>query len=51
MIVALVTLKSIAPDLLNIQLLAYLLGFYYFLVFPKLRWLIGGGLVRTFTGL
>jgi len=36
MIVALVTLKSIAPDLLNIQLLAYLLGFLLFFSFSKI---------------
>ncbi len=35
MIVALVTLKSIAPDLLSIQLTAYLLGFIIFFVFSK----------------
>jgi len=32
MIVALVTLRSIAPDLLNIQLIAYLLGFFLFFI-------------------
>jgi len=35
MIVALVTLRSIAPDLLNIQLLAYLLGFVIFFIFSR----------------
>ncbi len=36
MIVALVTLKSIAPSLLNIQLFAYLLGFLLFFSFSKI---------------
>lgn len=36
MIVALVTLKSIAPDLLNIQLTAYLLGFFLFLILSRI---------------
>lgn len=36
MIVALVTLKSIAPDLVQIQLIAYLLGFFLFFLFSKL---------------
>jgi rod shape determining protein RodA len=36
MIVALVTLKSIAPNLLNIQLVAYLLGFLLFFIFSRI---------------
>lgn len=36
MIVALVTLRSIAPDLLNIQLIAYVLGFVLFFLSSRL---------------
>lgn len=36
MIVALVTLRSIAPSLLNIQLIAYLLGFFIFFIFSRI---------------
>jgi cell division protein FtsW (lipid II flippase) len=36
MVLALVTLKSIAPALLNIQLIAYLLGFLLFFLFGRI---------------
>lgn len=37
MIVALVTLRSIAPDLLNVQLLAYVLGFLLFFILSRVN--------------